>query len=163
MIRPLFLALALVGCSGAAPRDPAEPFDPIAFFSGTSHGEGRLKVLMKGPVAVHVDSRGVRHGPDAITLAQTVREGNKSPRQRSWDLRRTSPNTFAGTLSDAESPIKGRLIDNRLMLDFKMKGGLDAEQVLSLQPDGRTLLNRMTIRKLGIVVAHLDEVITRAN
>lgn len=38
-----------------------------------------------------------------------------------------------------------------------MKGGLAAEQFLYLQPDERTLLNRMTVRKFGLVVARVDE------
>ena len=42
-----------------------------------------------------------------------------------------------------------------------MKGGLKAEQVLTIQPGGRTLVNRMTVRKFGIPVAHVDEVITK--
>ena len=162
MLRPFLLALLLAGCSSPAPADPADPFDPLTFFTGTSHGEGKLKIITKAATAVHVESHGVRTGPDAITLDQTVREGTKPPRQRRWLLRRTSPTTFGGTLSDARSPIEGRLVDNRLLLNFQMKGGLDAEQILSLQPGGRTLLNRMVVRKFGMVVARLDEVITRA-
>ena len=42
-----------------------------------------------------------------------------------------------------------------------MKGGLKAEQVLTIQPGGRTLVNRMTVRKFGMPVAHVDELITK--
>jgi hypothetical protein len=163
MARPVFLAFVLVSCSGGAPVKAAAPFDPIEFFSGILHGDGELKVIMRRAVPIHVDSRGLRNGPNSIRLAQTVHEGSKPGKERSWELRRTSPTTFIGTLSDATGPVVGRLVDNRLLLEFKMKGGLAAEQVLSLQPDGRTLLNHMTVRKLGVAVAHLDEVIVRVN
>ena len=36
-----------------------------------------------------------------------------------------------------------------------------AEQVLTLQPGGRKVINRMTIRKLGMTVARVEEVITK--
>ena len=42
-----------------------------------------------------------------------------------------------------------------------MAGGLIAEQRLSMQPDGDTALNRMTVRKLGVVVAVISETIRR--
>jgi hypothetical protein len=44
-----------------------------------------------------------------------------------------------------------------------MKGGLKAEQVLTMQADGRSITNRMTVRKFGLPVAHVDEIITKLN
>ena len=58
-------------------------------------------------------------------------------------------------------PISGELSGNRLHLKYPMKDGLAAEQYMYLQPDRRTLLNRMTVRKWGMVVARIDETIRK--
>ena len=49
------------------------------------------------------------------------------------------------------------LSGNRLHLKYPMAGGLAAEQYMYLQPDRRTLLNHITVRKWGIVVARIEE------
>ena len=149
------LALAL------AASQPAPVFDPLAFFTGASRGEGKLKVAMKPTVAVRIESFGKPDGKGGITLDQTIREGGKPPRQRRWVLRQTSPTTLTGTVTDTPGPISGRMRNGRLHLNYTMKGGMKAEQVLTLQPGGRVVINRMTVRKFGIPVAHVEEVITK--
>ena len=149
------IALALV----AAQASPV--FDPLAFFVGPSRGLGKLKVALKPTVTVRVESLGRPDGKGGIILAQTIREGSEPPRQRRWLLRPTSATTLTGTITDTPGPIRGRLKNNRLLLYYTMKGGLKAEHVMSLQPGGRTVINRMTVRKFGFQVAHVEEVITK--
>ncbi len=164
MIRMLFLSLALVGCGGAAPAAAAPvTFNPLEFFTGPSRGEGTLKVMTKSSVPIRVESEGRPDGKGGIILDQTIHEGSKPARQRRWSLRPTSPTTMTGTITDNPGPVKGRLDGNRLLLNYTMKGGLNAEQVLTIQPGGRSLVNRMTVRKFGIVVAHVNEVITKGD
>ena len=149
------LALALT----VAQASPV--FDPLAFFVGPSRGVGKLKVAMKPAVTVQVESLGRADGKGGIILDQYIREGAEPPRQRRWLLRPTSATTLTGTITDTPGLIRGRLKDNRLLLYYAMKGGLKAEHVMSLQPGGRTVINRMTIRKFGFAVAHVEEVITK--
>ena len=164
MIRMLVLSLALVGCSAAAPAPAAPPtFDPLAFFTGPSRGEGTLKVMTRSSVRIRVESEGRPDGKGGLILHQTIREGSKPARQRRWSMRPTSATTMTGTITDNPGPIAGRLDGNRLLVNYAMKGGLKAEQVLTIQPGGRSIVNRMTIRKFGIVVAHVDEVITKGD
>ena len=160
MNRILLLMATLAGCTAAAPAKPPS-FDPVDFFTGPSWGEGMLKVVMKAGVPLRVTSEGRPDGKGGIILDQTVREGTKPARQRRWLLSPTSPTTVTGTITDAGGPVNGRLDGDRLLLNFAMRNGLKAEQVLTIQPGGRTLTNRMTIRKYGIVVAHVDELITK--
>ncbi len=160
MIRFFFLAAALLGLSVPA---AAQPFDPLAFFTGKSRGEGTLKVALKPTVTVRVESYGRPDGNGGIILDQTIREGAKPPRQRRWMLRPTSATTLTGTITDTPGPIRGRLKGNRLHLNYTMKGGLKAEQVLTLQPGGRSVINRMTVKKLGMPVAHVVETITKVD
>jgi hypothetical protein len=42
-----------------------------------------------------------------------------------------------------------------------MNGGLRADQWLALQPGGKVLHNVMIVRKFGLPLARLEEVITR--
>ncbi len=162
MIRMLFLSLVLAGCGAPAPAAPPT-FDPLAFFTGTSRGEGTLKVMTKPSVPIRVESQGRLDGKGGIILDQTIREGTKPARQRRWVLRPTSPTTMTGTITDNPGPVRGRLDGNRLLLNYTMKGGLKAEQVLTIQPGGRSLINRMTVRKFGLPVAHVKEVITKVD
>ncbi len=162
MIRIVALSLAIAGCSVAAPAAPPT-FDPLDFFAGASRGEGTLKVIARPSVPIRVTSNGRPDGKGGITIDQTIREGAKPPRDRTWVLRPTSPTTMTGTITDNPGLVRGRLDGNRLLLDYTMKGGLKAEQVLTIQPGGRSMINRMTIRKFGIPVAHVNEVITKVD
>jgi hypothetical protein len=160
MVRNISLAIALAACSASAPSKPPA-FDPLAFFTGPSRGEGTLKVIAKASVPIHVESHGRPDGKGGIVLDQTIREGGKPSRKRQWVLRQTSPTTMTGTITDNPGPVSGRLDGNRLLLNYTMKGGLKAEQILTINPGGRSLTNRMTVRKFGLPVAHVNEVITK--
>jgi len=164
MIRSIYLTLAfaLAGCGAPAPAAPPT-FDPLAFFTGVSRGEGTLKVITKPGVKLRVESQGRPDGKGGIILDQTIHEGSKPARQRRWVLKPTSPTTMAGTITDNPGPVSGRMDGNRLLLNYTMKGGLKAEQVMTIQPGGRSLVNRMTVRKFGMAVAHVNEVITKVD
>ena len=160
MVRPALLIAVAAATSAAS---PAPAFDPLAFFTGPSRGEGSLKVLMKASVPIRVTSMGKPDGRGGIVLDQTIREGDKPARQRQWVLRPTSATTFSGTITDTPGAVRGTVAGNILRLNYLMKGGLAAEQVLTLQPGGRSVVNDMTVRKLGIPVARVREVITKTD
>jgi hypothetical protein len=158
--RAISLSLILAACGASAPAaTPA--FDPLAFFSGASRGEGTLKVMTKASVKLRVESLGRPDGKGGITLDQIIKEGRKAARKRRWVLRQTSPTTMTGTITDNPGTVRGRMEGNRLLLNYTMNGGLKAEQVLTMQPGGRSITNRMTVRKFGLPVAQVDEVITK--
>lgn len=159
-------ALMLGGCAGlgetARFAAPSPPFEPAAFFAGASHGEARLKILFRAPQRVTVDSLG-RVGADGVLLLdQRIRQGDAPVRERRWRIRPDGPGRYVGSLTDAEGPVTGEVEGNRLHLHFRTHGGLDMEQWLFLEPGGQVAHNRMVVRKLGLTVAVLDEVIRRA-
>jgi hypothetical protein len=160
MLRLIFFTATLAACTASAPAK-APSFDPLAFFTGSSRGEGTLKIVAKASIPVRVESFGHPDGKGGIVLDQTIHEAGKPTRQRRWVLRQTSPTTMTGTITDNPGPVSGRLESNRLLLNYSMKNGLKAEQVLTAQPGGRSVTNRMTVRKFGMPVAHFDEVITK--
>jgi len=162
MYRVPLLAVALAGCSLAAAAAPPT-FDPLAFFTGTSRGEGTLKILAKPRVPIRVESHGRSDGNGGLILDQTIHQGDKPASQRRWVLHPTSATTVRGTISGNPGMVSGRLDGNRLLLRYAMKDGLKVRQVLTIQPDGRSIVNRVTVRKLGLPVAHVDEVITKVD
>ena len=135
-------------------------FDPIAFFIGRTHGEGELDKLLGGPVKVIVDSVGRRQG-DTLTLVQTIREGDKPARVRRWMMKRVAADRYTGILTDAEGPVHVTVAGRHANIRYRMEGGLRVEQQLTLQSDGRTLLNRLQVKKFGLQVATLEETIRK--
>jgi Protein of unknown function (DUF3833) len=169
-VKPAIVALALLaslsGCVSAGRLPPvrtdAPALDPLAFFAGHSQGEAILKIALRQPRAVAVTSHGHWGSDGAMLLDQTVTLAGRPATQRQWQLRHHGPGRIIGHLSDATGPVIGSVIGNRLHLRFAMKGGLRADQWLALQPGGSVLHNVMIVRKWGLPVARIDEVITRA-
>ena len=139
----------------------AAGLDPLDFFTGRTRGDGKLKIVMKPPITMRTDGRGTPDGRGGIVLEQIVREGSKPLRSRRWVLRPTSKSTLSGTLTEAASPVRGSVSGRVLKLNYTRKDGLRASHVLTLQPDGRTMTNHTTVRRLGFVVARVEEVIRK--
>jgi hypothetical protein len=156
-------AAALASCASAAPLPSAAgtTFDPTRFFAGRSHGQGVLRKLVGGSSTVVVDSVGRRDRAGTLTLDQTIREGARPPRQRRWIMQASGPGRYTGTLTDASGPVDVTVARSRATIRYRMKGGLDVEQHLAVQSDGRTVLNRLSVRKFGLRVAWLDETIRK--
>lgn len=159
------LLLPMAGCVSTPPRAglaaPQPVFSPLAFFSGRTVGDGMLRIALSRarPIRVLGDGRGEPDG--TLVLVQQVEESGRPPRTRTWHLRRLSDRRFTGTLSDASGPVLAEVDGNRLHIRFAARGGIGVEQWLYLQPDGRTALNRMVVRKFGLPVAALRETIRR--
>jgi hypothetical protein len=154
--------LTICGCAsnGTLPAAANAEFQPIDFFKGHSHGDGQLRKLFSSPVAVSVDSVGrVRNG--VLVLDQTIREIGKPASKRRWTIAYAGQSHYSGSLTDAVGNVEGRVDGPRLSVRYAMRHGLHVEQQLALQPDGRTVLNRLTVYKLGIRVATLNETIRK--
>ena len=156
-------AATLASCADAAPQPAAsgQGFDPTRFFAGRNHGDGVLRKLVGQPATITVDSIGRLDKSGTLTLDQTINEGSKRPRTRRWIMRPVAPGRFTGSLTDATGPVNVTVGAARATIRYQMKGGFDVEQHLALQSDGRTVLNRLRVRKFGIRVACLDETIRK--
>jgi hypothetical protein len=158
-------ALLLGGTAAAGPDARLQAdrpvFDPAAFFAGRTAGEGTVDIVFKSPEPLRVQGSGRLDADGTLVLDQVVRRGDRPPERRQWRFRRLGPGRFSGTLTDATGPVAADVRGNRLHLSYPMKGGVHAEQWIYLRPDGRTAVNRMSIRKLGMVVARIDETIRK--
>jgi hypothetical protein len=157
------LALALSGCTSIRlPAAEQASLDPIAFFAGTSHGSGTLKVIASSTAPIAVESVG-RPEPNGLLLRQTIHEGDKPPRVREWRIRRLAPNRYTGTLTEADGPVSLTTRGPRALIRYRMKNGMTVQQQLALQADERTILNHLEVRKWGVRVARLEETIRKAD
>jgi hypothetical protein len=59
-------------------------------------------------------------------------------------------------LTDAVSPVDLVVEGDTAIIRYKMKGGLNIEQRMQLQRDGKTLSNHVVAKKLGIRFARVD-------
>jgi hypothetical protein len=159
------ILLATAACVSAPSIDrlaaPAPVFAPERFFVGRTHGEGVLRVALRAPVRTIVDGDGRIERDGTVVLTQRVQQGDKPVRQRRWRIHSDGAGRYTGSLTDAEGAVSGVTRGNLLHLSFHMKGGLSVRQDLFLSSDGQSARNRMTVSKLGVGVAALDERIVR--
>ncbi len=156
--------VALAACTAAAPPEASQPgpaFDPVAFFTGATHGDGKLDQVMKSTRTVTVDSIGRPEKDGTLTLIQRIAMQGDLPRTRVWKFRPVAPGRYTGTLTDASGPVETVAIGRAIRIRYPMKGGLQVEQWLIVLPGGRVLDNRMTVHKWGMRVATLRERITK--
>ena len=146
----LFAAALLAASSPAA-------FDPITFFEGRTRGTGTLRVLLKAPQAVQVESVGTIAADGSLVLRQTIDVEGDKRRRRVWRLVRTGPASYSGKLSDADGPVAISTASGAIRIRYRTPDGLSVQQWLTPARDGRSIDNRTTFSKLGITVARLTE------
>lgn len=161
-MRPiLLLTLPLAACAGGPPPSaPGPAFDALRFFEGRTRGSGELSIVLRQPRPLTVAGEGRLRPDGVLVLVQRVEQAGAAPRTRRWEIRRVAPGRYAGTLSDATGPVQGESSGNRLHLAYRSKQGR-VEQWLTLSPDGRTAENRLTVKRLGVVIARVDETIRK--
>jgi uncharacterized protein DUF3833 len=131
------------------------------FFVGTVEGRGTVNIILSGRHAVSDRTRGRRDASGALILDQVVEEEGKPARRRTWRLARAGGNRVTGTISDARGAVTGTVDGNVLHLRYRMAEGPSVDQLITLQPGGRTALNRMTFRRFGLRVATVETVIRK--
>ena len=136
--------------------------DLTAFFTGRTHAENQLKIVFSSAVPLVVDSVGRIEGREFV-LIDTVHEGDKPVRMRKWVTHEVAPGHYAGTLSDATGPVDIIVRGNTATIRYTMNGGLKIEQVMQLQPDGRTLTNHVIARRFGLKFAHVDGTVRKVD
>lgn len=135
---------------------------PESFFLGKTHGSGTLVQRGKADRTLTVEGHGTQEPDGSFRLNQSVTFADGSHEERSWHLRQTGTNTYSATLSDAAGTVAARTEGNVFRLRYLLRQpAVYMNQVLVLQPDGRTALNVATVTVLGIPWARLSETITR--
>ncbi len=150
------IALSMAATTASA-TETAEPLDPVAFFTGASHAEGRLKEALKRERRVTVDSVGRAEKDGLLILDQKMQIEGEPLKVRRWRLRQVGPNRYTGTLTDATGPVEAQVIGRSIRIRYSMKGGLKVESRLVPLSGGRVFSNETKITKWGLKVATLTE------
>lgn len=155
-------ALLLAAASPSAPDPPK--LDLTAFFTGRSHADNIISIVFHSPHKLIVDSVGGHNKEGEFVLIDTVREEGKPVRTRTWVMHPVGPDHFRGVLSDAIGPVDIVVHADSAMISYLMKDGhLKILQRLQLEPDGKTLSNRVLAKKLGLTFAHVEGTIHKVD
>jgi len=162
------LSALLSGCASLPdegfamiPRAQTPDFDPLTFFEGRLEGRGTLDKGVLGNVPVRVESVGERSPLGVLVLTQTLYEGDKPPRSRTWEIAELGGRTYEGRMTDAHGPVTGWSSGNTLTLSYTMHGNYEVTQRMTLAPGGARATNAMRVELLGATVAVLTEEIVR--
>jgi len=165
------ILLACVLASGCLPSLAARPaitptpaFEPVAFFSGHTHGDGVLEVRFGGDRHLAVEGNGYQNVDGSFQLDQTITYDDSTRETRSWVLRRKDATSWTATLSDAQGEVTAETSGNLFHLRYQIRSPrVFMEQWLYLQPGGRSVLNLAEVTIVGVPYAHLSETITKVD
>jgi len=166
-MRPLG-ALAATALAVAAPAfasdNPAgtDKLDLATFFTGKTHSESEIKVGFKKPVRHITDTVGTRGKNGELILTDHIKEEGKPPKTRRWVMRRSGPDSFTGTMTEAAGPVRIEVDGRQATIRYKVKGGISIHQLLTMR-DERTLVNHVAAKKLGVRLGRLDGVIRKVD
>ena len=135
--------------------------DPLRFFEGRTETQGTVKVMFRKPYRTRSIGAGRIEPDGSLTLVQRVEDEGKAPHERRWRVRRTAPDRFIGSMSEAIGPVIIDRVGERYRFRFKLKGELRAEQVLTPLPGGRSARNSVKVRRMGIIVATTEGTIRK--
>ncbi len=163
----LAFALGLLGCGETLPvsgfRSTAPAMDPIQFFTGHLASWGVLENRSGEPTRiVTTDCMGeMRDGTLRMTQRLTI--GQDAPVTRTWQMRRAGPGRYEATANDMVGPAVGEAAGRAFHWTWTLATSpgnplknVTMDQWWYLLDDG-SMLNRTTIRKLGVILAEVSE------
>jgi hypothetical protein len=170
----LLVSAALIACcllgTGCHTMKPesfagAEPrFEPDKFFEGPTRSWGVVESRTGRPKRrFRTEMMGSREGNDlVITQDFTFEDGHKQ--QRVWRIRRIDDHHYDATANDVVGVSHGLAYGNTFYWEYTLalRPGNPLANVrfklwMYLQADGETMINRVTISKLGLIVAQTTE------
>jgi hypothetical protein len=99
-----------------------------------------------------------------LRMEQDLYIGSKPRQHRSWRMRRVDAPHFEATANDIIGTAHGEASGNAFLWSFTLAlkpsnplFNVQMTQHMYLQPDGKTVINRDTIRKFGILLAEVTE------
>lgn len=163
----LTLLIASGGCTRLAPTgfDKSRPlFDPLDYFSGALHSYGVIETRRGEPRQTFVGSlQGDRSGATLQITQDFVFDDGRTKRRR-WQIQQLDAHHFSATADDiigtAHGTVYGRACRLSYILETKPGNPLSRVRMkhwMYLADDGQTLINRVTITKLGLIVGGTTE------
>ncbi len=145
-------------------------FEPEKFFEGHVRSWGVIETRTGNPrsrLQAEIDGR--RDGSDlVITQNFTFEDGRKE--QRIWRLRRVDEHRYAASANGVIGPATGYAFGNSFHWQYTLEltpgsrlSRVRMEHWMYLLDDGRTMLNRVLVRKLGVSVGQTTEVFQKTS
>ncbi|MEO6212083.1 MAG: DUF3833 family protein [Vicinamibacterales bacterium] len=163
----------MAGCATASMKpsdfERSRPvFDPIAFFSGRTSSSGVMETRRGAPMRRVATETSGRLLGGVLHLEQDLEYGDGTRRHRSWQIRRIDAHRYEGKANDIIGVVHGEAYGNVFHWSFTLAlspgnrlKNVRMSQWMYLQPDGRTMINHTTIRKLGFLVGQVTEQFSR--
>lgn len=159
----IFLGV-LAGSFAATPAAVGRDFDPMKFFTGRTRSEGVFTDRAgRTKERVKTETWG-RMVNGELRLEQDLYIGNKPRQRRSWRMKRIDARHFEATANDMVGTALGRVDGNTFSWTFTLATkpknpiyNVRMSQRMTLEPGGRSMVNRSTIRKFGFFVAGVGE------
>lgn len=161
------LVVGLLGCGEAMPVDGFRAtvpiIDPIRFFTGHVVSWGVLENRSGQPTSVvTTDCVGEADG-DTLHMTQRLTVGQDAPVTRTWQMRRAEPGRYEATANDMVGTAVGEASGRAFHWTWTLATSpgnrlknVEMDQWWYLLDDG-SLLNRTTIRKLGVILVEVSE------
>ena len=161
----------LAGCSSLAPERFAgskPEFDPMAFFTGRVRSSGVFENRSGDPARRFTTSCAGHMDGGVLVLDQEFVYDDGHRQQRHWRIRRTDAHHLEATANDVVGTGTGEVYGNAFRWEYTvaLKPGnplydVHLKQWMYLQADGRTMVNRATVTKLGVEIAQVTEFFRR--
>jgi hypothetical protein len=163
-------ALALAGCSAPLPiahfAGTRPALHPDRWFVGHTHSWGVFENARGDPTGTFTtEDIGTRTTDGTLVLAQTIQQSDGTVLHRTWRLKRVGAHRYTATAGPVvgigRGEAYGRVFHWTYILRLPPGDWLHTVRFnhwMYLSDDGTHLLNRFTVRKLGIVVARASEV-----
>lgn len=155
------------GCSSLPPerfKDEQPTFDPVAYFTGKTHSWGIFENRAGEPSRRFRTTCRGRMENGVLILDQDFAYDDGHHQQRHWRIRRVDAHRFEATANDVVGTGTGEAYGNAFRWEYTvaLKPGnplfnVRLKQWMYLQENRRTMLNRGTVRALGIEVAQITE------
>ena len=166
-ISALLGLVVLAGCSSLKPEnfnDGTPVLDPVKFFGGHTHSTGVIESRSGKPSErITTKTEGI-YANGILNMEQDLHSENSKPTHRNFKLKIIDSHHVDATGSDVEGTAHGELYGNYFTWSFRLKVAdkglvkhVNMTQCMYLMPDGKTLIIRSIIRKLGLVVAEITE------
>jgi len=166
-IAVLALCCGITGCRTLQPESfaGAEPrFEPDKYFEGPTRSWGIVESRSCKPRSrFQTEMMGRREGGDLV-ITQDFHFEDGRTQQRVWHIHRTGDHRYEATASDVIGPAIGYAYGNTFHWEYTLAlrpgnrlANVHMEHWMYLQADGSTMINRVLIRKLGIVLAETTE------
>lgn len=161
------VALAGAGCNSLTPAQFASAtprLDPAAYFTGQTSSRGVFENRAGEPARRFTSTANGHWEGGALTLDQAFVYEDGKTQERHWRIRRLDAHRFEATANDVAGIARGEAYGNAFRWEYTVAlspgnplMNVHLTQWMYLEPGGRTMVNRATIKKFGVELAQVTE------